>query len=133
MVGEKTIILVNESRMAFEPIMDVIEEQRLTENAFYTQKAEEALNHIPENGSCLVITESLVPNNKGKGTDGVRYLLSEGKKKNPECQFILYTADAHDLETKEFHLVIYSNKRGEYQRLLDGIANFCNQKLRKMI
>lgn len=126
-----TIILVNEMKAHFESIMDVIESQNLTSEVYYAQEIEEAIEMIPEKGTCLIVTESCVPSEKNlKEAEGVKVLLREGKKKNSECKFLLYSLDPRDLNLGEFESYIDSADEESLGNLLTVIAKFCGKQLR---
>ena len=127
-----TVILVNGMKTYFEAIMDVIESQLLTDKAEYAQKIEQAIELIPEKGKCLIVTESLIPSRESDGRGGsVKMLLREGKKKNPECKFVLYSFSHYDLDLRDFEKYINFADRGGYEDLICFITEFCGKECKR--
>jgi NhaP-type Na+/H+ and K+/H+ antiporter len=94
----------------------------------------EALNAIPKNEPCIVITESYSLHTEGETKiSGVEKLVVDMKKKNPNSKSILYAIDFLDINQNLFNVAILALEKNAYELLLKKIKEYSNVTSKKKV
>lgn len=105
----KKIILVSNDARLFETILKLIQTMNivLPDEIVRVAYCDEALNTLPEKGSCILITDSYnaFPQHPDKTTSVVE-MAEAAHQKNPECKVVLSAFDYWDIEEKPFDMLL---------------------------
>jgi len=128
MSNKPRIILLHHNLSCNVPIQDRIEFENLSTEVVSTLLMDEAFRAIPETGSCILITDSLIassdlPRNKKIVEDFIR----DTKAKKPNCKTILYAFDYLKLDTKLFDYAIPLGSGDDFELLFEKLKELSNQ------
>ena len=115
--------------MYFQALQDRIEAEKLTTDILYFNYPDEALAAVPEEGPCIIVMESLLPDSFNLNSDhreeSARVFAQKSKEKNPNCKRILYSVEPFDLQPKEFDCFMRSLHKNSLYDLMKKLKEYC--------
>ncbi|MDB4984543.1 MAG: hypothetical protein JWM20_722 [Patescibacteria group bacterium] len=119
------IILCHYRPHYLQALADKIKHRDSSSQIPFAPNVEEALEYIPDEGPCILVTENCIPSETNEtGEPGVMILAKKAKEKNPDCKTILYTADFHLIDASQFDVCINSFKEGAYDKVFAQVMQF---------